>query len=204
MKKSILILLLITLFSSLPVKNVDAYSVMYKEEFYNLYHIHYLQFPDDCIENIYWLERAARADFCNPQYVGFKIKTEKEWEKYRYLFMMHINLKLVEQHLRLGSIYDTEEVYFYDAPFKKQLLEYYTVTLQCYKTALVYWDEAKVWYEKANGSSFNFIFITAKQEWEDERERIQNGKLNYERTINREIARIEKNIEQLEQMDEKY
>ena len=118
--------------------------------------------------------------------------------------MMHLNLKLVEQHLRLGSIYDKDTVYFYDAPFKKQILEDLEITLQCYKTALVYWDEAKVWYEKANGSSFNFLYITARQEWEDERERIQNGKLNYERTITREIKRIESNIEQLNQMDEKY
>ena len=42
----------------------------YKEEYYRLYHIHYIQYPDDCMENIYWRERAARADFCNPRYVG--------------------------------------------------------------------------------------------------------------------------------------
>ena len=36
---------------------------------------------------VYWLEKAAQADFCNPLYVGFKIETEKEWQKYRYLFL---------------------------------------------------------------------------------------------------------------------
>ena len=204
MKKTFLLSLLLIVISSFTARDADAYMVKYKEEYYNLYHIHFVQHPDDCIENIYWLERAARADFCNPRYLGFVVKNEKEWEKYRYLFMMHLNLKLVEQHLRLGSIYDKDTVYFYDAPFKKQILEDLEITLQCYKTALVYWDEAKVWYEKANGSSFNFLYITARQEWEDERERIQNGKLNYERTITREIKRIESNIEQLNQMDEKY
>ena len=204
MKKTFITLLFVLTFSCFHVNDVHSYMTKYKEEYYRLYHIHYIQYPDDCMENIYWLERAARADFCNPRYVGFTIKNEKEWEKYRYLFMMHINLKLVEQHLRLGSIYDKQVIYFYDAPFKKQILENVEISLQCYKTALVYWDEAKVWYEKANAPSFNFLFITAKQEWEDERERIMNGKLNYERTIKREISRVEKNIEQLNQMSEKY
>ena len=60
----------------------NAYMVKYKEDWYRLYHIHYQQYPDDCIENIYWLEKAAQADFANPLYATAKIRTEKEWEKY--------------------------------------------------------------------------------------------------------------------------
>ena len=89
----------------------NAYMVKYKEDWYRLYHIHYQQYPDDCIENIYWLEKAAQADFANPLYANAKITTEKEWEKYRYLFQMHINLKLIEQHLRRGRTYDKKTAY---------------------------------------------------------------------------------------------
>ena len=96
--------------------------VKYKEDYYKLYHIHYAQNPDDCLENIYWLECAVKADFCNPLYVDFKITDEKQWEKYRYLFQMHLNLKLIEQHLRLGNIYDKKVAYFYDAPWKEEYL----------------------------------------------------------------------------------
>jgi hypothetical protein len=84
---------------SLPL---GAYAVIYKEEFYRLYHVHYQQRPDDVMENIDWLERAVKSDFCNPKFAFTKIGNETEWEKYRYLFMMHLNLKLSEQHLRLG------------------------------------------------------------------------------------------------------
>ena len=51
-----------------------------------------------------------------------KITTKTEWEKYRYLFQMHLNLKLIEQHLRLGRIYDKKVAYFYDAPWKDEYL----------------------------------------------------------------------------------
>ncbi len=204
MKKSVLISLLFLIFFTLPLEKSNAYYVTYKEEWYRLYHIHYQQYPDDCIENIYWLEKAAAADFCNPQFVGFKITSEKQWEKYRYLFQMHINLKLIEQHLRLGRLYDKKEIYFYDAAYRDEYISRLGKALSCYQSGLYYWQEAKVWFEKANAPSFNFLFITDKQNWEDERERIMTGELNYEKMLKREISRVEKNLEELNQMDEKY
>ena len=77
----ILFLLLIALLFSAETSN--AYMVKYKEDFYKLYHVHYQQQPDDCIENIYWLEKAVKADFCNPLYAYTKIENELQWEKYR-------------------------------------------------------------------------------------------------------------------------
>ncbi len=177
--------------------------VKYKEDYYKLYHIHYQQNPDDCIENIYWLECAAKADFCNPQYVDFKIVSEKQWEKYRYLFQMHINLKLIEQHLRLGRIYDKKCIYFYDSPWKDEYQRNLEKTLTCYKAGLYYWQEAKIWFEKADAPSFYFLHITEKQNWEDERERIKSGELNYEKMLNREIQRVEKNLEELKSLESK-
>ena len=76
--------------------------------------------------------------------------------------------------------------------------------LSCYKAGLYYWQEALLWAEKANASSFNFLFITDRQNWEDERERIKTGDLNYEKMLNREIARLEKNIKELNTMDKTY
>ncbi len=178
--------------------------VKYKEDYYKLYHVHYQQYPDDCIENIYWLEKAMQADFCNPLYTDVKITTEKQWEKYRYLFQMHINLKLIEQHLRLGRIYDKKCIYFYDSPWKDEYLNNMEKALSCYKAGLYYWKEAKIWFEKSNNATFNFLFISEKQNWEDERERIFTGELNYETMLNREISRLEKNISQLKSMNKSY
>ena len=98
----------VALFFCLVISSGFSYFVVYKEQFYRLFHVHYQQYPDDVIENIYWLEKAVKADFCNPRNALAKITDEKDWEKYRYLFMMHINLKLAEQHLRLGKTWDKQ------------------------------------------------------------------------------------------------
>lgn len=184
-------------------QKTSAYMVKYKEDYYKLFHVHYQQYPDDVMENIYWLEQAVKADFCNPLYANVKIDDEKDWEKYRYLFMMHINLKLIEQHMRLGRIYDKKNVKFYDAPWKDIYIENLQKTLSCYQAGLYYWQEAKLWAEKANVKRFQFLTLTDIQKWEDERERIGNGNLNYEKILNREIARVQKNISDFESMTDK-
>lgn len=185
----------------LAVQNAYGYAVKYKEDYYRLYHVHHQQLPDDCIENIYWLEKAVNADFANPQYAAAKIENEKQWEKYRYLFQMHLNLKLIEQHLRLGRIYDKQVAYFYDAPWKEQYLRDLEKTLTCYEACRTYWQEAKLWAEKASTTKFNFLFITDLQNWEDERERIVTGALNYTKILDREISRVKKVIDDFIAMD---
>jgi len=104
---------------------------------------------------------------------------------------MHINLKLIEQHLRLGRIYDKKVAYFYDAPWKDEYLRNLEKALSCYNAALLYWKETLLWAEKANAKEFDFLFITDCQNWEDERERIKQGSLDYEAMLKREIARVE-------------
>ena len=99
-----------------------AFPVYYKEQYFRLYHEHYIQYPDDAIENIYYLEQARKADFCNPLYAMAKITDKKQWERYRYLLDMHIDLKLIQQHLALGSKFDKRVAYFYNAPWKKENL----------------------------------------------------------------------------------
>ncbi len=181
-----------------------SYMVKYKEDYYKLFHVHYQQYPDDVIENIYWLEKAVQADFCNPLYAGVKIENEDDWEKYRYLFMMHVNLKLIEQHMRLGRTYDKKTAKFYDAPWKDLYIENLKKAKSCYEAGLYYWQEAKLWAEKANVGKFKFLFLTDIQNWEDERERVGNGNLDYDKILSREISRVQKVIEDFEKMEDKY
>ena len=198
-KKIICFVILFSLLGSLPV---FSYLITYKEQYYKLYHVHYQQYPDDVIENIYWLEKAAKADFANPQYALAKINDKTDWEKYRYLFMMHINLKLIEQHLRIGRTWDKKIAYFYDAPWKEEYLRDLETAKTCYTAGLNYWKEAKLWAEKAGMKKFNFLYLTDIQNWEDERYRIESGKLDYEKTLTRELERIEKVMAEYLAMDE--
>lgn len=197
------ILAIVALIFLVSAQKANAYMVKYKEDFYKLYHVHYAQASDDCIENIFWLEKAVQADFANPQYAYTKINNETEWEKYRYLFQMHLNLKLIEQHLRLGRIYDKNVAYFYDAPWKDEYLRNLEKAKTCYEACYTYWQEAQLWAEKANVGKFRFLCLTDLQNWEDECARISEGSLNYKRTLDRELTRLNGVIADLEAMDAK-
>ncbi len=183
-------------------RDTTAYYVQYKEQYYNLYHLHYIQYPDDTMENIYWLEKALTADFANPLYALTTIENKVEWEKYRYLFMMHINLKLTEQYLYLGNKWNKRNAYFYNAPWKEQNLESLKTAESCFSTALYYWKDAVQWQKKTLDRKFRFINLKGIQYWEDEAARIDEGTLNYEKTINRELQLLAKVREQFQAMDE--
>ena len=192
-RKNILKLFFTLLFLSLlPQKPLNAYIVTYKEQYYRLYHMHLIQYPDNSTENIFWLEKAVKADFCNPLYALALIENETQYEKYRYLFMMHLNIKLAEQHLFLGGKWNKRNAYFYNAPWAEQNLHSLETAETCFKTALYYWNEALSWYEKANEKKFRFINLERIQFWEDEASRIEKKTLDYGKTINRELILIQK------------
>lgn len=202
MRKALRFLVVAALLAAVP-SSLSAYVCKYKEDYLKLYHVHYAQLPDDCMENIYWLERAVSADFANPRYAYVKIENEEQWEKYRYLFQMHVNLKLIEQHLRLGRIYDKKVAYFYDAPWRDEYLRNLEKTKSCYEAAYYYWQEARLWAEKANVTKFRFMNLSGVQDWEDERERISTGRLDYTKILDRENERVQKVIDDLFAMKEK-
>jgi len=194
-------ILLIFIAVSLPV---NSYFVTYKEQYYRLYHIHHIQYPDDSMENIYWLEQAMKADFANPLYALALIENEIQWEKYRYLFNMHINIKLIEQYLYLGNKWNKRKAYFYNAPWKEQNLESLETAETCYRAALYYWDEALKWQEKANEKRFRWIFLPKVQFWQDEVVRIEDGTLDYGKTIKRELALLQNVREKFQAMENWY
>jgi hypothetical protein len=178
-----------------------AYSwrILYVEQYYKLYHLHFYQYPDDCMENIHYLEQALKADFCNPLYALAKIENKREWERYRNLFKMHIYLKLIQLYLTLGSGYDKQIAYFYNAPWKEQNLKSLEIAEQLYRVALGYWEEAKKWSKKARSLT---IHLEEIQNWEDEHYRIETGELDYEDIITSHLKRLERVRQHFENMDE--
>ena len=196
-------LLFFLLFALIPLIHTDAYYVTYKEQFYRLFHLHYIQYPDDTMENIYWLEKAIKAEFCNPLYALALIENETQYEKYRYLFMMHMNIKLAEQYLFLGNKWNKRNAYFYNAPWKEQNLDSLETAEICFRTALYYWDEALVWAEKLKERKFRYINLQRVQFWEDEAERMDEKKLNYGKTINRELILLQTVREKFQAMGQR-
>ena len=188
---------LLLFFCSLP--SLSAYNILYAEQFYRLYHDHFHRYPEDTLENIFYLEKALSSDFCNPLNALAEIENKREWERYRYLFYMHVNLKLTELYLTLGSKYDKMEAYFYNYPWKEENIKSLNKAERIYKMSRHYWSEALRWSRKLSPSYINLEEI---QYWEDENFRIRSKDLDYGSIIDSHLARLDRVRNKFLEMDE--
>ncbi len=177
---------------------VLGYRLLYREQLYQLYRRQFYDQPLNLSENIYWLERALRADFANPLNALATIETEEEWERYRYLFTMHLNLKLVELYLAWANRYNREVAYFYNAPWRDLNLESLEKAEDLFQYARVYWDEALVW--SAEAWELRHVELQEVQHWMDENHRIETGQLDYDRIIDRHLERLYDVRQQFQEM----
>jgi hypothetical protein len=170
---------------------LDGYLVMYKEQYFKLFHVHYNQYPDDTLENIFWLEQALKANFCNPLYALARIETEEQYEKYRYLFMMHLNIKMTEQYLYMANKFNKRYAYFFTAPWKEENLKSLDIAEKYFELGKYYWKEAFSWAEKARDKRFRWMKLERAEFWEDEAFRIIDLKtFSYGKTIERELVML--------------
>ena len=182
----------------MPSGSVFAYKLLYAEQFYKLYHRHFYQYPEDYLENIYYLEQALRSDFSNPLNAMAVIRNKTEWERYRNLFRMHVSIKLTELYIGLGSKYDMMNAYFYNAPWQRENIESLKIARQSYEYARIYWNEALKWNMEIKKS---WICLEEIQNWEDESFRINEKKLDYDSIINRHILRLDNVMKEFMEMD---
>jgi hypothetical protein len=174
----------------LPARHAFADRILYKEQYYKLYHEQLYHYPDDTMESIYYLEQALKSDFANPLYALAKIDNKTDWQRYRDLFYLHVDLKLVYLYLTLGSKWDKQVAYFYNAPWKRQNLESLETAEEIYRQAFYYWDEAKRY--SASAWTLRTVHLPDIQEWEDENFRIETGALDYQEIIDAQLAHVAK------------
>lgn len=184
--KRLFILILVIAF--IPLSGLYSYKLLYAEQFYKLYHSHYIQYPEDSAENIYYLETALKRPFVNPLNALGVIKNEKDWERYRLLFTMHVNLKLIEQYRLLAVKYDKLDAYFYNYPWKQKNLKSIQMAELYYKDALYYWDKVVEQVELIQ--QLKYSYIEGLEYWEDELYRINSGELDYDEFINNDLERL--------------
>ena len=118
----------------------------------------------------------------------YVIKNESEWERYRLLFTMHVNLKLIEQYRLLAVKFDKHDAYFFNYPFKQENLKSLQMAEKYYKDALYYWD--KVLEQVSLLESNKYIYIDGLEPWEDELYRIKSGELDYNEFVNNDLESV--------------
>lgn len=196
MKKLILLILILFTITT----GISALPIMYAEHYYKLYHLNLYRYPEDYLQNLYYLELALEAPFANPLNAMARVETEKEHEYYRALFKMHCNLKMTENYRYLGAKFDKRHAYWYNAPFRKINIESLDKAENLFKMAEYYWKEAQLWSDKA--AEFEYLVLDELQFWMDESWRIRHGELDYGKYIGRDLARVEKVRAAFEAMDE--
>ncbi|BCR19733.1 hypothetical protein BmHoA_00816 [Borrelia miyamotoi] len=193
--KSILILCLV-IFSILLITNINASSkFFYAEQWYVIFNEQIKRKPDNYKRNIFFLKNALKYPFGNPNYSLSKIETREEWNKYKLLFKMHVNLLLVKQHLYLGDLFDTRYAYFYKTPKKNAILENLNKATNLYKIAADYYTEALKYHKQLHKYKFTKIQSSGITNWENEYYRIEMKELDYYNIIEKELIRIEKTKE---------
>ncbi|HDQ14120.1 MAG TPA: hypothetical protein ENN41_04815 [Sediminispirochaeta sp.] len=199
MKRKSIFFTLFLIFISLST-SLYGYNIYYAEQYYELYHQNLYQYHEDFEENIWYLERALAHPFANPLNALAEIEDPRQWERYRHLFYLHVNLELVKQYRRWASKYDKRRAYFFNAPWKDQNLESLQIARHYYESALYYWDEALLWWARLE--EVEYYHLEEIQYWEDERKRISLGELDYGRIIREDLDRLARVEEEFENMDQ--
>ncbi|TFH05351.1 MAG: hypothetical protein E4H09_02150 [Spirochaetales bacterium] len=198
MRRFLVAAVLVVIFGAAP-ESAHAYRLTYKEQIYDLVHQQLSMRPENYAENIGWLELALKADFANPLYARAEIANAREWELYRDLFWMHLNLALVDQYLGWASDYFKFVAYFYNYPWRDDNLESLVRAESLFGIALYYWDEAVRW--SAEASRFPWMSPEEIQYWEDQSYRIQTGELDYKAIIGRHMTKLQEVREAFQKMD---
>jgi hypothetical protein len=183
----------------LATPSVWGYKLLFKEQLYEMNHQQLYMYPEDYAANIAWLERALSADFANPLYAFAEIENEREWEYYRSLFWVHLNLHIVDQYLGWAAGYMKFDARFFNYPWKEDNLASLERAESLFSIALYYWEEAVAWSEEA--ARFPWMSLEEIQYWADQSYRIATGELDYGAIIARHQERLEEVRAQFETMD---
>lgn len=152
----------------------------YLEDFYELYGLKQYYNENSLRKNIERMKIALTCKFRHPSESLAKTDSEKEYQKYRHMMFMHINMLLLRDHLTIAGLYDKHQMKYYNLDFAKDISESIEIAEKFYRDAIPYWKEA-VKHAKAASR----IKITTDLGYmENERYRIISGDLDYDKIIN--------------------
>ncbi len=169
------------------------------EDFFRLYTEWLGPTRDSISRNIYFLELALIYPFDHPIKALTPITNKTQWDRYRYLILMHLNAMLTKAYLDLGWQYYKEHLYFFNGEFKKEYLKGYEIAEFYFQSALTYWQRAKKLAKMAD-SIKGQMYKTDLIYIEDECKRIVNGDIYYDESINRLLKELRKNREKAKKM----
>lgn len=170
----------------------------YLEDYFQLYSERLYYGEDEIKLNIYFLEKGLNSPFRHPSKALCLLKTELEKKKYESLLKMHLYLKIMQNYLLLGRLYDKRIIYYFNMPFKEDLKKSLNIAKNYYNIAKNYWQ--KVLFYANEASKVN---STIELDWlENELYLILNRDKevdwDYDYTFKLHLDKLESNLRKLE------
>jgi hypothetical protein len=171
--------------------------VYYAEDFYELYARRSCYGEEEINLNIVFMQGALKSPY-RPAYRSLvPIHSEREHEKYRNLLKMHMNVRIMQDYLTLGRLYDMQKLYFYHEESKEDLIKSLKRAEYYYLVAKDYWTDVKTFAVEAY--VMNDIRIPLEN-LEDEMRLIVQRDVDwqYDRILNIHLEKVRSNLEKLE------
>ena len=165
----------------------------YVEDYYLLYGMQQYYDENSLRANISRMEAALNTKFRHPSEALVKVQTEEEYKKYKDLMLMHINMLIMRDIMKIAVRYDKQQIYFYNLDYAQVISDSLDEADKIYDQALPYWKEAKRYAESAS----KYKITTELSYMESERFSIVKGDTDFQKIIGNHRSRIQKKKQQL-------
>jgi hypothetical protein len=177
-----------------PKVQMDWYTQPhYLEDYYLLYGMKQYYDENSLRANIAKMNAALNSKFRHPSEALVKIETEQEYDKYKDLMVMHINMLIMRDIMKIAVRYDKQKIYFYNLDYAQIISDSLDEADKLYEQALPYWDEAHKYAERAT----KYKITTDMSYIESERFSIMNGDTDFRKIIGKHRESIKKKKQQL-------
>ncbi|MBU1076277.1 MAG: hypothetical protein KKH98_03225 [Spirochaetes bacterium] len=170
----------------------------YFEDFYQLYNKRLYYGEDNIRANMRYLFTALRSQFRHPSKALCLLKNEQEEKKYKALLTMHVYVKIMQNYLTLGSLYDKRYIYHFNMPFKEDLKKSLQYAKFYYTKAKQYWQKVLKYAGDASGYKERISIAYLEDELYFILNRNEEVDWDYEYTFNLHLSHLEKNLRKLD------
>ena len=214
MKKSFVIILFLLIFINLlnsginnpdNLKGPEQYGVFfineippqYFEDFYLFYRERLYYNEHNMWVNIHYLLKAIHCPFRHASKALCLLKTEDEGAKYKKLLIMHVYFKIMQNYLYLGALYDKKNIYYFNMPFKEDLIKSLNRAKKFYNIAGDYWKKVLKFTAEADKIKTRISIDYLEDELYLILNREKEVDWDYDYTINLHLSILEENLNKL-------
>ncbi len=170
----------------------------YLEDYYELYSKRMYYGQDEILLNVYFLKKGLVSPFRHTSKALCLLTTPDEEKRYRLLLQMHLNLKIMQNYLLLGRLYDKRIIYFFNMPFKEDLIKSLNIAKYYYNLAKTYWPKVLSYADEAVKIDARIPLDYLEDELYSIMNRDKEVDWDYDYTFNLHLTKLDDNLKKLQ------